>query len=194
MLKHLRVAAVVLGSCLAFSVHAGTIPYPEAGNVAPANSFVAEADGDVTAYFYDTSATYKSRIGLWINGVSTGLYGLTNNESELGDSFLLGNANAGDELIFELQVLSTDSSWYSVALLNADGKNHTYATDFGGDGIIPLGTYVSFEDVPGLGDHDYNDHQFVFTNVKNASVPEPLGLILFGLGAAALGFARRRAV
>jgi hypothetical protein len=193
MSKHLRVAAVALSSCLAFSAQAGTIPYPDVGSVAPANSFVAEGDGAVTAYFYDTSAAYTSRIGLWINGVSTGLYGLTNKTSSYGDSFFLGNANAGDELVFELQVQNTNSSWYSLAFLNPDGNNHTYATDFGGDGLIPLGTYVSFEDVPGLGDKDYNDHQFVFTNIRNASVPEPLSLILFGLGAAALGFARRRA-
>lgn len=193
MLKHLQVAAVALSSCLAFSANAGTIPYPDVGQVSPANSFVADADGAITAYFYDTSAAYTSRIGLWINGVSTGLYGLSNKTSAYGESFFLGNANAGDELVFELQVLSTNSSWYSVASFNSDGKNHTYSTDFGGDGLIPGGIYVSFEDVPGLGDHDYNDHQFVFTNIRNASVPEPLSLILFGLGAAALGFARRRA-
>ena len=192
MSKQLSVVSAALCSCLALSAQAGPIPYPDVGFEAVENSFVAASDGDITAYFFATSASYVSRIGLWINGISTGIYGLQNDTSVYGDSLVLGTANAGDSLMFELQVLSTSSSWYSVAWFNSDSKNHAYATDFSGDSLIPVGTYVGFEDLPKLGDFDYNDHQFVFTNI-GTSVPEPWSIALFGLGIAALGFARKRA-
>lgn len=193
MFKQVSIAAIALSASLAMSANAGPIPYPNVGTPAPATSFTAEADGGVTAYFYATDAGYDSMIGLWVNGVSTGLYGLMNHTSSYGDAFFLGNVSAGDELVFELKVLTTGTSWYSVAASNSDGKNHTYSTDFGGGGAIPTGTYtyVAFEDLPSLGDVDYNDHQFVFSNIR-ANVPEPFSLILFGLGIAALGFVRKR--
>lgn len=192
MLKQLSLTVITLCASLAMSAQAGPIPYPDVGTPAPANSFVAEADGAITAYFFATSAGYTSRIGLWANGSQVGDYGLLNHSSSYGDPFVFGDVIAGDELIFELQVL-TAGSWYSLVSSNSDGLNHTYATDFGGDSAIPSGTYVAFEDLPSLGDVDYNDHQFVFTNVRNTTVPEPFSLALFGLGIAALGFARKRA-
>jgi len=191
MSKHVGIAAIALSVSLAMSANAGTIPYPNVGTIAPANSFTAMADGAVYAYFFSSDASYKSRIGLWADGTQIGDYGLINHSSSYGDSYLFGDVSAGSELVFELQVLSTGGSWYSVASSNSDGLNHTYATDYTGDASVPAGTYVSFEDLPYLGDIDYNDHQFVFTNVT-AKVPEPFSLALFGLGLAALGFARKR--
>ena len=195
MCKQVSVAAVALCASIAMSASAGPIPYPDIGTPAPTTSFTAEADGAITAYFYKSWASYESMIGLWVNGVSTGYYGLLNSTSTMGDSFFLGNVSAGDELVFELVVTTTnpDLKWFSDPTLNSDGKNHTYSTDFEGYGVIPEGTYVAFEDLPKLGDIDYNDYQFVFTNIK-ANVPEPFGLVLFGLGIAALGFARKRTV
>lgn len=192
MFKQVSIAAIALSASLAMSANAGTIPYPNVGTPAPANSFTATADGEVYAYFFSSDASYKSRIGLWVDGAQVGDYGLINHSSSYGDSFLFGNVSAGSELVFELQVLSTGGSWYSIATSNSDGENHTYATDFAGDASVPTGTYVAFEDLPSLGDVDYNDHQFVFTNVTT-SVPEPFSLVLFGLGLAALGYARKRA-
>lgn len=193
MLKQVSLTAIALCASLAMSSQAATIPYPDIGTPAPANTFVAEADGAITAYFFATSAGHTSRIGLWADGVQVGGYGLQNHTSSYGDSYVFGNVTAGAQLVFELQVLTTSGSWYSLATSNSDGKNHTYATAWAGDSLIPEGTYIGFEDLPNLGDVDYNDHQFVFTNVKNTTVPEPLSLALFGLGVAALGFARKRA-
>lgn len=192
MSKIMGLFAGALLSIAALSANAGSIPYDVIGTEAPANSFVASASGNITAYFYATDAGYDSEIGLLVNGVSTGIYGLWNHGSVHGDSIVLGAVNAGDVLEFELKVLTTGTSWFSVAGDNSDLKNHTYSTGFAGDTWIPAGTYVAFEDLPGLGDVDYNDHQFVFTNVTNTSVPEPTGLGLLALGLVVLGFTRKR--
>lgn len=191
MFRRISIAVVALCASLSMSVQAGPIPYPDVGMPAPANSFVATADGSITAYFFATSALYKSQIGVLINGISTGVFGLWNHESEYGDSVVLApSVSAGDEVVFELWVESIDTSWYSLAELNIDLKNHTYSTDFSGAGSVPAGTYVAFEDLPNLGDFDFNDHQFVVTNVT--AVPEPAGLVLLGIGLLALGYSRKR--
>jgi hypothetical protein len=192
MIKTIGLLATIAFGTMTTATQASTIPYPDIGTTAPASVFTATATGDITAYFYATDAGYDSEIGMLVNGVSTGVYGLWNHGSAHGDSIVLGSVTAGDSIEFVLKVLTTSSSWYSVAADNSDGKNHTYATAFGGDAWIPVGTYVAFEDLPYLGDVDYNDHQFVFTNVSN-HVPEPAGIALFGLGLLALSFARKRA-
>ena len=179
---------------IVLNANAATIPYGGGGTEAPANSFVASATGDVTAYFYATDAGYDSEIGLLVNGVSTGVFGLANHTSGYGQSLVLGSVNAGDTLEFQLKVITTSGSWYTLVLDNSDGKNHAYSTGFAGDWVIPAGTYIGFEDLPnGASDFDYNDHQFVFTNVQNTrDLPEPAGLGLLGLGIVAIGFARKR--
>jgi hypothetical protein len=192
MLKKLSLLAIALSASFAVTTQASSIPYANIGIEAPSNTFVATANGDVTAYFYATDAGYTSQIGLLVNGVSTGIYGLTNHSSSHGQSLVLGNVNAGDTLEFVLKVLTTGASWYSTASDNSDNKNHTYSTSFAGDSLIPVGTYVAFEDLPNLGDVDYNDHQFVFTNVSK-DLPEPGSLALLCLGLVGLRFARKQA-
>jgi hypothetical protein len=104
---------------------------------------------------------------------------------------------AGDKIEFFISDFSTGVNWYSNAPDNSDGFNHAYATAYtGGVSGIPVGTYVGFEDRGTGGDYDYNDDQFVFTNVASSvasSAPEPSTWAMILLGFAGLGFADWRA-
>ena len=65
-------------------------------------TFTAASTGDIIAYFAipNVTASDTEEIGLLVNGVSTGVFGLDNHASYLGEAFDLGHANAGDTLTF----------------------------------------------------------------------------------------------
>ncbi|MFT3736796.1 MAG: DUF4114 domain-containing protein [Rhodocyclaceae bacterium] len=173
---------------------AGPIPYPNAGvQNAASYSFTAATTGAVTAYFYGSTAGYTNELTLLINGVETGVQGLNNKTSAYGASLVLGYATAGDTLVFKMINLAPGGvgPWYSDKSLNWDGVNHVYSTDFAGDSVISAGTFVAFEDINGGGDFNYNDETFVFTNVAT-QVPEPMTLLLTGLGIMGVVASRRK--
>jgi hypothetical protein len=98
-------------SCIA---EADTIPYPTPGTQNPTQyTFTATQSGDITAYFVGTGAEYTETLGMLVNGVSTGITGLENHNSSYGQSLNLGYANAGDTLVFYINVLTTGNTWYS---------------------------------------------------------------------------------
>ena len=184
----IAVAACGVGS----SAQAGTIiPYPHPGTPnSEIYTFTAAATGVITAFFAGSDAGHTDSIGMLVNGVPTGIVGLNNHTSSLGDSIVLGNVNVGDVLTFFLVDANTASTWYSDANLNVDGKTqHAYSAAY--DGLhpplgvgIPAGTYIGFEDLSRAqgGDFDYNDDSFVFTNVSTGETPLPAALALFATG------------
>lgn len=197
MIKKMSAVALAVAAIgFAESAAAGPIPYPNAGTQNPVlYSFTAANTGDITAYYYGSTAGYTNELTLLINGVATGVQGLNNHTSSHGQSLVLGHANAGDSLVFKMVNISPGGvgPWYSDKSLNWDGVNHVYSTSFAGDFAIPAGTFVAFEDLPNGGDLNYNDETFVFTNVATSTnVPEPATLLLTSLGLGVMGLRSRR--
>jgi len=194
-------ASLALFFCgLGTSARADTIPYPNPGSPNPATySFTAAFTGDVIAYFAGSSASFENTLGLQINGVSTGIFGLDNHTSVVGDSLNLGFANAGDVLTFVMHNISPgNGDLFSDPALNGPydgltvGTQHIYSARYTATspifGSIPVGVFVGFEDLPFRhSNFNYDDLTFVFTNVTAAETPVPAALPLFVTGLGALG-------
>ena len=195
--------ATALAASLAFAgvASAGVIPYPNPGTVNPdVYIFTAATTGDIHAFFVGSSASLEENIGLLVNGVPTGVTGLNNHTSSVGDEVDLGHANAGDILTFLMFIPPAANStgpftWSSDPSQNSDGIQHIYSTDVvAGQAYAgsPAGTYVGWEDLPhGSSDLDYNDDQYLFVNVRSA-VPEASTWVMMLAGFAGLAFAAFR--
>jgi hypothetical protein len=202
-------AALTLMSVSTQVARADAIPYPNVGTPNPITyTFTATSTGPITAYFAGSGAGYDNELGLLINGAPTGIIGLDDHTSTVGQSLVLGDATAGDTLVFVLQNNSLGEDAYSDPSMNVsydspgetDGHNHVYSVPYTATSPvfagIPVGTYVGFEDLPFPGsDFNYFDESFVFTDVSVAThgVPDAASsLALLGMGCGCMGFLRRR--
>jgi len=186
--------AVLLAAGNAF---AGAIPYPNSGVENPITyTFTATSTGNVTVYFAGSGASYDEQIGLLVNGVDTGVLGLDDHSSNIGDSFSFGSVNAGDILVFYDKIFDTGDTWFTTKSMNSDGSNHVYSTAAAaGDAYFgsPAGIYVGFEDLQlSESDLNYYDDTFVFTNVSAIGTPEPGVWAMMFLGLAGVGASLRR--
>lgn len=196
MLRKIALAATISVG-LATAAQAAFPIYGLSGTINPADySFTAAASGDIVAYFVGHTAGYTNLLGLSVNGVDTGIWGLNNQTTAPGTALNFGPVNAGDTLVFKINVTNTGEYFYSQRSLNGDGITHIFSAAYaGGDFGIPAGTYVGFEDLNGGGDLDYDDLRFVFTNVKGVEiggVPEPTTWAMLIAGFGLVGAAARR--
>jgi hypothetical protein len=155
-------------------------------------SLLVASDGNVHAGFLGSDAGYYNTLFL-DSPDDFGTTELFNKYSPLDGSLIdLGFYKTGTELIFRLDVHNTQLSFFTgAANRNPDDLAHAMATTSILDGLYV--TTVSFEDLLGGGDLDYNDFTFVLTNVLDpAPVPEPSALLLLSLGLCTMGASRLR--
>src|SRR5215469_1123702 len=185
---------------------ADNIPYGNPGHVAPTATPIKATGNTLDVYFYGSSAgdTDDIKIADLTQGWITGPI-LNNHSSSLGQE-LSFSVNPGDELVFYLVNENTGKTYASNPGGSDDGYNHAYLTSFSGNGSIPPGTFVGFEDLfigansdgvcggaNNVSDCDYNDDEFVFAGLTVGNAPEPSSLALFGTSILGLaGMARRR--
>jgi hypothetical protein len=93
-------------------------------------AFTAAATGEIIAYFAGAGATFDLQLGLLVNGVDTGVVGLDNKTSMIGQSLDLGHANAGDALTFVLHNLSLPTLNVSYDIDGSVGHQHVYSTPY----------------------------------------------------------------
>lgn len=186
------VATAMLVLALATAAKAEVV-YPNPGTENPTTyTFTPTSNGSLTAYFYGSGASFSETLGLLVNGQKRGI-ALDNHSSTYGEAYDFGNVSIGDKLVFYIDVETTGYTYYSDIKMNSDGVNHIYSTAFNGDGKIPAGTYVGFEDLSlhqtGWNDNNYTDEQFVFTVT---AVPEPSTWAMMILGFAGIASTYRR--
>ena len=140
------------------------------------------AGGNIVIRFEGSDAGYDSLIS--VNG-SSELF--PNHTTPEGTEFDLGFFAAGTPLDIVLHVLNTGQFFHTGSgALNSDGLPHANVSTVGDR------TFVSFEDLVGGGDRDYNDHMFSFTNIAVGAIPEPSVFALMAAGLGVLGFVGRR--
>lgn len=148
-------------------------------------SVVVNQTGSVNVTFQGSNAGYTSTLYF-------GNQALFSSNEAAGTSVTLDGFQAGQVLTFSILVQNTENTFSTGSgTLNADGLAHAMVSNLD-DG----GTLVSFEDLYGGGDKDYNDLMFSFSNTnteaKLVQNPEPATIILFGSGLLGLGAWRLR--
>jgi hypothetical protein len=193
--KSLLILALLLAA--SFPVLADSIPYSAPGTTASTPTITAMATAHVIGYFAGSNASDIDVIRMCdVTANFCSAFTFNNQSTAVGASFDFGAVTAGDILRFDLSDTTTGQLLSSAPGVSADGMNHAYLTNYSNTGApnlgggIPAGIFAGLEDRPfGSSDLDYDDAEFVFTNVA-AAVPEPSSVLLLGT---VLWLARRTA-
>jgi hypothetical protein len=161
---------------------AGIMAAPQAQ--AALGDMIFAAGGNITIRFEGSDALFSSVVS--VNG-SPEVF--PNHTTPIGTTIDLGAFASDTPIDVVLHVLTTGNFFHSgPGAANIDGLPHALVT-IGANGR----TFVSFEDLVGGGDRDFNDHMFSLTNVRTvAAVPEPSVLAMMAAGLGVLGFLGRR--
>lgn len=154
-------------------------------------------DGNVTATFRGGDAAYTSSLYVYSPSERRGQT-IFSSSTAVGTTVNIGSFAAGTELVFGYYVHDTKNTFLSgPAAANGDGVAHARAMTTYDSALDQYMTMVGMEDLWGGGDADYNDFQFLLSNVYDPldplssaalTVPEPGPLALLGAGAIAFGF------
>jgi len=170
-MKYLRTLMPLLGLAAALAA-------PQA-QAAVGDDFFVMNTGDLIIRFEGSDAGYNSLIR-----VNSSPEIFPNHSTPIGTEFNLGSFAAGTKLDVVLHVLNTGLFFHTGnGIGNIDAMAHANVfTD-------PTGrTFVSFEDLAGGGDMDFNDHVFSFATGTVGVIPEPSSLMLTLAGLGVLGF------
>ena len=174
---------------------ASPIPYPDAGEINQQTyTLVATQSGTINVWFAGKgTAVNDDVLTALVNGIPTGIVGLDNQTSQIGQYLNLGHVDAGETIVFEMQDLSSGRNWFTDNEKKSDRTNHAYMTTFAGGlvgaSVVPAGWYIGFEDVSGCGsDWNYQDLQFYASTGSVGAVPEPSTWAMMVLGFAGVGF------
>lgn len=190
MNRNMSLLRLLLFMATVNTVHADPIPYAHTGTVAAEIPIYAEASGGLDLFYAGSTAGYTDyvRVHDLRTGYNSGLL-FDNRTTSVGASARVGGGagqiNAGDPLVFYID--SPEGTFSSRSDGSPDGINHAYvAEDLSGtiDGVqIPSGLFLGMEDESlGHSDLNYNDEDFVVTNVSTSVTPEPSSLLLLTTG------------
>jgi hypothetical protein len=142
--------------------------------------------GAITIRFEGSMAGFNSTVS--VNGGKE-IFPNHDPSTKIGDTLNLGDFTADTLIDVMLHVANTGNVFHTgPGTNNIDGLAHALVT-VGADGR----TFVSFEDMLGGGDRDFNDHMFSLSNVHTvAAVPEPSMVLMMAAGLGILGFLERR--
>lgn len=180
---------------------AGPIGDPQLNTPITGGRMYVGNDGNVTATFRGGDAAYTSSLFVYSPSERRGQT-IFSSDTAVGTTVNIGSFAAGTELIFGYYVHDTGNTFLTgPAAANADGVAHAQATTTYDSSLDQYMTMVGMEDLWGGGDADYNDFQFLLSNVydpldplssASLAVPEPAPIALLGAGALAFGLLGRR--
>ena len=189
----MRLRVLAMGVIMA-ALFAGRAEASRITAITPTSAELIASGGEVIIYFAGQTAGFDSVLNLIEPTGFSGNPFFQNHTTPVGTSLSLGSYASGTTLRFRLDVTTSGQSFFSgPGSGNPDGIVHVGHAQWAADATIPVnGVFVGFEDLFGGGDMDFDDNNFVFTNVTSRaapSVPEPASMVLIGSG---LLFLRRK--